>query len=87
MFHACRSGPLLEGIQIWENQAFPKFGLFWPRGPRWSNFTKILSLFNMRTSWPRASPASSSPVRLVPYSRVFKFGKIELFQNFVNLGL
>ena len=50
-------------------------GPFLPTGPRWSNFIKILSLFNTQPNRPRASPASFKHVGQVAYSRGFKFGE------------
>ena len=70
-----KPGPLLKGLQIWGKQADQNLGPFLPPGPRWSNLTKIFSLFNIQPNRPRASPASFKHVGQVLYSRGFKLGK------------
>ena len=50
-------------------------GPFLPPCPRWSNLTKMFSLFNIQPNRPRASPASFKHVGQVLYSRGFKFGE------------
>ena len=52
------------------------------RSGAFSDFIKILSLFNTQPNTPTASPAISKHVGHFSYSRGFKFGEKQADQNF-----
>ena len=62
------AGPQFKGFIIWGNRVIPKFGLFWPTSLGWSNLSKILSLFDGRTSRLLPPLHFFLPVRQIPYS-------------------
>ena len=57
-FPACRPGPLLKGLRIWEKWVKSKIGPFWSPWHAVGELDQILNLFNVQTKRPRASPAS-----------------------------
>ena len=79
----------MQGASNLGKRADQNLGPFLPPGPRWSNLTKIFSLFYTQPNRPRASPASFKHVGQVLYSRGFKFGKnwpIKIWVHFLPPG-
>ena len=79
--------PYSRGFKFYGKGAGQNFAPFWPTGLALSDFIKILSLFNTQPNRPRASPAISTHVGQVPYSRGFKFGEKGPIKILPHFGL
>ena len=79
--------PYSRGFKFGEKEADQNFAPFWPTFWALSNFIKVLSLFNKQPNRPRASPAISTHIGQVPYSRGFKFGEKGPIKILPHFGL